>query len=126
MLLSAKRKDSMFAPDLAPSNVPESLIKLSAGYTFTTPMPITLQGDWVHEGRRWVDAENTTRLPSWTRTDLSLRTTQSWQGQSVTWRLAVKNVFNKRAWREAPTSFDHTYLFQMTERTVTASAQIDF
>lgn len=126
MLLDAKRKDSVYAANLAPTNVPERLIKLSTGYTFQTPASITLQGDLVHEGRRWVDVDNTTRIPSWTRMDLSLRTTQQWQGQAVTWKLAVKNLFDKRAWREAPTSFDHIYLLPMAERTITASAQIDF
>ncbi|MFZ2297184.1 MAG: TonB-dependent siderophore receptor, partial [Aquabacterium sp.] len=87
---------------------------------------ITLQGDLVHEGRRWVDVQNTTRIPSWTRMDLSLRTTQPWHGQTVTWKLAVQNLFDKRAWRETPNSFDHIYLLPMAERTITASAQIDF
>ena len=126
MLLDAKRKDSMYAANLAPTNVPDRLIKLSGAYTFKGPLALTAQADIVHEGRRWVDVANTTRTPAWTRTDLSLRATQGWQGQTITWRLAVQNLFDKRAWREAPNSFDHIYLLPLQARTVTASAQIDF
>ena len=81
----------------------------------------------IHEGRRWVDAANTLRLPSWTRTDLSLRHTQGLgSGQAVTWRLGVRNLFDVQAWREASTSGGHIYLFPLAARTVTASAQLDF
>ena len=126
MVLDAQRKDSVYAANLAPTNVPERLVKLSGAYTFQGPLALTLQTDIVHEGRRWVDVANTTRTPAWTRTDVSLRSAQSWQGRTITWRMAVQNLFDKRAWREAPNSFDHVYLLPLQERTLTASVQIDF
>ncbi|WP_374257586.1 TonB-dependent siderophore receptor [Aquabacterium sp.] len=126
MVLDAKRENSQFAANKSPVNVPDQLLKVSGSYTFKHPTPVTLQADLVHEGRRWVDVANTTRIPAWNRVDLSLRATQAWDARTVTWRLAVNNVFDTRAWREAPNSFDHIYLFPMAERTITASAQIDF
>lgn len=131
MFIDAERRGSQLAGinGKSPVNVPERAIKLSGGYSLQTVWPTTLQADVVHEGTRWVDAANTVRLPSWTRVDLGVRAVQALTNQrSITWRLGVANAFNKRAWREAPAMFSsrHTYLFQMPERTLTASAQIDF
>lgn len=130
MFIDAERRGSSQADvnGHTPVNVPEHALKLSGSYSFGAPWALTLQADVVHEGQRWVDAANTVRLPSWTRVDLGVRAVQPLSEQrSITWRLGVNNAFNKRAWREAPSMFGgHTYLFQMRERTVTASAQIDF
>lgn len=130
MVMDAKRRGSANAEvnGKQPVNVPEHTLRLSGNYSFYQPLPITVQADVVHEGARWVDTANTVRLPSWTRLDLGLRAVQPLADQrSITWRVGVNNVLNKRAWREAPSMFGgHTYLFQMAGRTVTASAQIDF
>ena len=130
MFIDAERRGSQDSSVNGKSavNVPEHSVKLSGSYGFHTPWAATLHADVVHEGQRWVDSANTIRLPSWTRVDLGLRAVQPMLGQrSVTWRLGIVNVFNTRAWREAPSMFGgHTYLFQLPERTITASAQIDF
>lgn len=130
MFIDAERRGSSQADvnGHTPVNVPEHALKLSGSYSFGAPWALTLQADVVHEGQRWVDSANTVRLPSWTRVDLGVRAVQPLSEQrSITWRLGVNNAFNKRAWREAPSMFGgHTYLFQMRERTITASAQIDF
>lgn len=130
MLIDAERRGSSQAGvnGKTPVNVPEHALKVSGSYSLGAPWALTVQADVVHEGKRWVDAANTVRLPSWTRLDLGLRAVQPLADQrSITWRLGVTNALNTRAWREAPSMFGgHTYLFQMTERTVTASAQIDF
>jgi len=129
MVLDATRRGSAQAGvnGQTPINVPESVLKASASHAFTAPIALIAQLDLIHEGRRWVDAANTLRLPSWTRTDLSLRHTQGLgSGQAVTWRLGVRNLFDVQAWREASTSGGHIYLFPLAARTVTASAQLDF
>lgn len=130
MFIDAERRGSQLegVSGKNPVNVPERAIKLSGSYSFHTPWVTTIQADVVHEGQRWVDTANTIRLPSWTRVDLGVRAVQLLSEQrSITWRLGVVNAFNKRAWKEAPSMFGgHTYLFQMPERTLTASAQIDF
>lgn len=130
MFIDAERRGSQIdgVSGKNPVNVPERALKLSGSYNFHAPWATTIQADVVHEGQRWVDSANTIRLPSWTRVDLGVRTVQPLSDQrSITWRLGVVNAFNKRAWREAPSMFGgHTYLFQIPERTITASAQIDF
>ncbi|MFN3618268.1 MAG: TonB-dependent siderophore receptor [Aquabacterium sp.] len=129
MILDAERKNSA---DTAlngkePVNVPRQTVKLSGSHTWAAPLPVTLQLDLIHEGRRAVTDDNRVMLPSWTRTDLSLRAVQSLGGPyNITWRVAVHNLFDVRAWRESPKEFDHYYLFPMARRTVMASAQIDF
>jgi iron complex outermembrane receptor protein len=127
MVLDAKRRDTQSGLDgKRPINVPEHTLKLSGSYRWTSPLPITAQADVVHEGRRWVDPDNTVRLPSWTRVDVGLKALQRVDGTNLTWRLDVTNLFDKRAWREAPTLTGHIYLFPMAERTVTGSLQVDF
>lgn len=129
MLLDATRRGSAQAGvnGQNPINVPDSVLRASLSRSFTAPLPLVAQLDLVHEGRRWVDAANTLRLPSWTRTDVSLRHTQAvGAAQTVTWRAGVSNLFGIRAWREASTSGGHTYLFPLMPRTVTLSAQLDF
>jgi iron complex outermembrane recepter protein len=129
MVLDAQRRGSGQAGvnGQTPINVPDSVLKASGSYAFSAPAPVVLQLDLIHEGKRWVDATNTVRLPSWTRTDLSVRHTQQVvAGQAVTWRLGVRNLFDVQAWRESSTSGGHIYLFPLMARTVTLSAQLDF
>jgi iron complex outermembrane receptor protein len=128
MLLNAKRQSSSQANvnGQSPINVPDSTLKASGSYRFSIPVPLLVQLDLIHEGRRWVDAANTVRLPSWTRTDVSFRHAKNVDGQTLTWRLGVSNVFDVQAWREAALSGGHTYLFPQLPRTITASAQLDF
>ncbi|HIV70811.1 MAG TPA: TonB-dependent siderophore receptor [Candidatus Aquabacterium excrementipullorum] len=127
MVLDAKRRDTQSGLDgKRPVNVPEHTFKLSGSYRWASPLPITAQADVVNEGRRWVDPDNTVRLPSWTRVDVGLKALQRVDGTNLTWRLGVTNLFDKRAWREAPTLTGHIYLFPMAARTVTGSLQVDF
>lgn len=129
MILDAERQNSATAAlnGKEPVNVPRQTVKLSGSHTWAAPLPVTLQMDLIHEGRRAVTDDNRVKLPSWTRTDLSLRAVQSLGGPyNITWRVAVHNLFDVRAWRESPKEFDHYYLFPMARRTVMASAQIDF
>ena len=129
MVLDAQRRGSSQAGvnGQTPINVPDSVLKASGSYAFSAPAPVVVQLDLIHEGKRWVDATNTVRLPSWTRTDLSVRHTQQVAaGQAVTWRLGVRNLFDVQAWRESSTSGGHIYLFPLMARTVTLSAQLDF
>lgn len=129
MILDAERRNSADATlnGKEPVNVPRQTVKLSGSHTWAAPLPVTLQMDLIHEGPRAVTDDNRVKLPSWTRTDLSLRAVQSLGGPyNITWRVAVHNLFDVRAWRESPKEFDHYYLFPMARRTVMASAQIDF
>ncbi|MBA4110614.1 MAG: TonB-dependent siderophore receptor [Leptothrix sp. (in: Bacteria)] len=130
MVLDAKRQGSSHAEINGKQavNVPEHTVKLSADYKVAALQGLTLQGQVVHEGKRMVLEDNSMSIPAWTRFDTGLRYVQqafSQQG-SLTWRVGVRNLFDKRAWRESPKQFDHLYLFPLARRTVTASVQADF
>ena len=129
IILDAKRQRSSHANinGKQPVNVPEHTVKLSADYKVAALQGLTLQGQVVHEGKRMVLDDNSISIPAWTRVDTGLRYVQaSSQQGSLTWRMGVRNLFDQRAWREAPKQFDHVYLFPLARRTVTASVQADF
>lgn len=111
-------------------NVPEHSVKASVAWRLPAPLvhptPVWLQADVVHEGPRAVTETNTVRLPSWTRTDLSLRAAQQMAGSTVVWRVGVFNLFNLRQWREAPNYAGHVYLYPQAARQVSASATVTF
>ena len=79
-----------------------------------------------HEGRREVLPDNTTSIPAWTRFDLGARWTQALASSTLAWRAGVDNVFDRRAWREAPYQYDHAYLFPLAARTFHASVEAKF
>ncbi|MDO9003008.1 MAG: TonB-dependent siderophore receptor [Aquabacterium sp.] len=129
MLLHAERQGSANAQlnGKQPVNVPDYTFKLSADYKVAMLQGLTLQGQLVHEGRRMVLEDNSISIPAWSRVDTGLRYVQGWRQQgALTWRLGIKNLFDTRAWREAPLQFNHAYLFPLARRTVTASVQADF
>ena len=128
MVLAAERRGSV-KPGIngeAPANVPDYSVKLGGSYRVPHVQGLSLLGDVVHEGQRSVDVPNHVRLPAWTRVDVGVAYVQPWQAGAVTWRLGITNLLDTKAWRESPTQFEHIYLFPMAERTLTASAQIDF
>ena len=47
-------------------------------------------------------------------------------GTTLTWRAGVDNLFDRRAWREAPYQYDHAYLFPLEPRTFHASIEAKF
>ncbi|RZL03545.1 MAG: TonB-dependent siderophore receptor [Rubrivivax sp.] len=130
MAIDAERRHSANNPALngkTPVNVPKHTLKLSAAYKVPALTGLTVHGNVVHEGRRMVLEDNSLRIPSWTRFDAGVRFTHAAAQQaSLTWRLGVYNLFDTRAWREAPLQFSHVYLFPMAKRTMTASVQADF
>ena len=129
ILLDAKRQGSTHTNINGKQavNVPDHTLKMSADYKVTTLQGLTLQGQLVHEGRRMVLADNSVSIPAWTRVDTGLRYVQALSQQgSLTWRVGIRNLFDKRAWRESPQQFDHAFLFPLARRTLTASLQADF
>lgn len=129
MLIDAERRGATLNTSFngkEPVNVPKHTLKASVTYKVLAVTGLTLHGNVVHEGRRMVLEDNSLSIPAWTRFDAGLRFTQPVRQASLTWRLGVYNLFDKRAWRESPMQFSHVYLFPMAGRTVTASLQADF
>lgn len=107
-------------------NVPDHTLKASVAWRLPGFASAWLQTDVIHEGPRAVTADNSVRLPSWTRTDIGLKAATTLAGSNVVWRLNVHNVFNVRNWREAPTYSDHVYLMPQAPRSVSATASVAF
>ena len=57
--------------------------------------------------------DNSIATPGWTRVDLGLRQAQRLGATNLVWRLGVDNVFDHRAWKEAPYQYGHAYLYPL-------------
>jgi iron complex outermembrane recepter protein len=129
MLLDAKRHGSSQAgvDGTRPVNVPNATLRLSAAYRVASLPGLELQGALVAEGDRTVlpnDAD--VRIPGWSRLDLGARWVQRLDGTTLTWRVGVDNVADRRAWKESPYQFGHVYLYPLAPRTWRASADAAF
>ncbi|MEP6505619.1 MAG: hypothetical protein ABJD97_19945, partial [Betaproteobacteria bacterium] len=69
---------------------------------------------------------DTSQIPAWTRFDLGASYTQQIAATTLVWRTGVDNLFDRRAWREAPYQYDHAYLFPLAPRTFHASVEAKF
>jgi iron complex outermembrane receptor protein len=99
-----------------PPNVPATSIKAQWRHQITTGLQATVGLN--HESSRFATPDNAFAIPAWTTLDLGLRLTQWVQAQRWVWRLAIDNATDRRAWREAPYQFSHSYLYPLAPRTV--------
>jgi len=99
---------------LAPTNVPKQVLRAHAEYRIAQVPGLSVGGGLTHEGSRKVVSTSSEQidLPAWTRFDAQLRLLQK-QGEagSTVWLLSIDNLFNRRYWRESPTSYGHVYLY---------------
>ncbi len=105
-----------------PTNVPGRSVKLLADYAVAALPGLSVLANLAYEGKREVFPDDSAQIPGWTRYDLGARYTQG----AVTWRAGVDNVFDRRAWREAPYQYEHAYLFPVEPRTLHASFEAKF
>ncbi|HET9976244.1 MAG TPA: TonB-dependent receptor [Burkholderiaceae bacterium] len=128
MLLRARRSGSSDSSinGLEPTNVPDRSAKLQAAYNVAALPGLAVVAFVTHEGRRMVLPDNSVATPGWTRVDLGARWTQRLGPQTLTWRLGLDNVFDRRAWQEAPFQFGHAYLYPLAPRPAHASLAVAF
>ena len=110
---------------LQPTNVPASTFKLQVSYAVPAVAGLVLQAKVARESRRMVLPDNSASIPGYTRTDLAARYETKGAGMQWTWRAGIDNLFDQRAWREAPYQFGHAYLFPLAPRTLRLSVQVD-
>ncbi|MFT7723533.1 MAG: TonB-dependent siderophore receptor [Roseateles sp.] len=122
--LRARREGSADAQlnGLVPPNVPQTTLKAQLRQDLLPG----LQGQLglQHEGRRFATPDNAIPVPAWTVADAGLRYTQGVGGQTWIWRAAIDNLANRRAWRESPWQFEHSYLYPLAPRTFRASLEV--
>jgi iron complex outermembrane receptor protein len=112
-----------------PNNVPEVSLRVGTTYRPTAVEGLALSGDVVHEGPRQLRLAGDPavyRIAGWTRVDAGARWVQRMAGTTLTWRVGVDNLFDRRAWRESPVLFGHAWLFPLDARTWRASLQAAF
>ncbi len=128
LLLDATRVGATDAASngLRPTNVPRYSVRGQVGHDLSALPGLTLLGYWTREGEREVLPDNTLKIPAWDRIDLAARYAHKVNGRPLTWRLAVENITNQRAWRESPYQFSHSYLFPLAPRTWRGSVDLSF
>ncbi len=127
MLQRVRREGSSDASTgRVPTNVPQRSLKLLADYAVAQVPGVGVLANMAYEGAREVTPDDSTQIPAWTRFDLGARYAQTLAGTTLTWRAGVDNVFDRRAWREAPYQYDHAYLFPLAPRTFHASVEAKF
>jgi iron complex outermembrane receptor protein len=122
--LRARREHSLEASlnGLVPPNVPQTTLKAQLRQDLLPGLQAHL--GLQHEGQRFATPDNGITVPAWTVADAGLRYTQLQGNQTWIWRAAVDNLTNRRAWREAPWQFEHSYLYPLAPRTFRASLEI--
>jgi len=81
----------------------------------------------IFSGRKAVTRDNTVEIPGYGQWDTALNWRQRIDGRSVTVRVGVDNVLDRRYWRDAPTQYwGGVYLFPAYPRTLRASVQVGF
>ena len=108
---------------LAPVNVPARSLRLEAARTLGAG--IELRAAAAHEGARSALPDRSAHVPAWTRLDLGAKAEYSLGGTRVTWRAAIDNATDRRAWKEAPYQFGHAYLFPLAPRSARLTVQIE-
>jgi iron complex outermembrane receptor protein len=108
---------------LAPANVPSR--SLRAELARSIGEAFELQATLSHEGPRAALPDHSASIPAWTRLDLGAKLEQRWSGKRITWRAAIDNATDRRAWKESPYEFGHAYLYPLPARSVRLSAQFE-
>jgi len=120
MKLKARTEGSSVAglDALKRPNVAETSIKLNARQRLAALPGLQMNAGLVYEGPRAALPDNSISIPGWLRLDAGLRYEQALgQRQLLTWRLGVDNLTDKRAWRESPYQYEHSYLYPLAPRT---------
>lgn len=97
----------------APTNVPQTSLRLSASHTPKTEPRLSLDAQLIAESARQALPDNSVQIPGWQRLDAGLQ----WHASSA-WSLSagVENLTDAKAFRESPYQFGHSYLFNLAPR----------
>lgn len=124
MKLQARRQASADASlnGLRPPNVPETTLKAHLRQDLLPGLQAQL--GIRHEASRFATPDNSISVPAWTVADAGVRYLSNVGNQTWIWRAAVDNLSNRRAWRESPWQFEHSYLYPLAPRTFRTSLEI--
>ena len=106
--------------------VPEFQASLDAEWDVPAARGLTFDARVTYTGSRFADAENTLKVPGWTRLDLGARYLMDVSGRIVTLRGRVDNVTDRNYWSSVGGFPGAGYLVVGAPRTFTLSAAVDF
>ena len=124
--LHARRQGSATASvnGQRPPNVPALAVKLQTHYSVAAWPGLSLGADVSHESDRTVLPDDAVlRIAGYSRAGLNGQLQQRTAAGTLTWRAAIDNLFDRRAWKESPYQFGHVYLFPLAARTARVSVQ---
>lgn len=106
--------------------VPATQLNLGAEWDIPGISGLSLNARVIHTSSQYASADNTLKIPSWSRYDLGARYLTTLGGQVVTLRARVDNVTNKAYWASTGGYPGANYLVQGAPRTFVLSATVDF
>ncbi|WP_255032041.1 TonB-dependent receptor [Bordetella genomosp. 1] len=104
------------------NSVPDYTFNVGVDWDTPWVRGLSLNARAIHTASVYYNADNTAKLPSWTRYDVGARYATEVAGRAVVFRATVENVFNKNYWLSSGSS----YATVAAPRTFLLSAQIDF
>lgn len=123
MWLDATITRSQTVPGRTPVGVPSLQANLGVEWDAPGLPGLTWTGALAYTGAQYVDAANTQRISAWTRFDLGVRYRAVAGRHPATFRLAVRNVLNRRGWAAVDA---YGGLAPADPRTLLASATVEF
>jgi iron complex outermembrane recepter protein len=116
--LHARREDSQLGGlnGKQPPNVPEKSFRLLTRYQVPTLTGLQLRGLWWGNSSRMATEDNSTQVGGYSVVDLGARYQYKVRQTNWLWHMGIDNVFNRKAWRESPVDYGHTYLFSLQPR----------
>lgn len=106
--------------------VPRLQANLGAEWDLPWVDGLTLDGRVVYTGASYADAQNTQKVPGWTRLDVGMRYLWDVQGRLVTLRARVDNLLDRNYWASVGGYPGYGYLAQGAGRTVSLNASVEF
>ena len=129
LVLDAQRRGSALTGvnGTRPVNVPERSLRLGAELRVPALPGLALQASVAAESDRAVlPYDSSIRIGGWSRVDVGARWRHTLDGTTLTWRAGIDNLADRRAWKEAPYQFGHSYLYALPARQWRASVSAAF
>ena len=111
---------------LRPVNVPSRSLRLQVQHAPSGLAGLTVIADWTGESGRVVLPDNSVHIPAWSKLDIGLRLEQKQRLGRLVWRAGIDNLFDRRAWKEAPYQYGHVYLFPLSPRSFHLGLDVQF
>ena len=129
MLIDTKATNSV-DPTLQGKRTP-NVAPATASVALTWAVPEIRGLGWTnrlqYSDKKAVTRDNSVEIPAYWQLDTYLVHRSKSGEQTLTWRVGIDNVLDKRYWRDAPTQYwGGTYLFAAPPRTFRASVQTSF